>query len=48
MAEELETEANPGETAELVVATREPIGSEDHDVDTEAASPWPLRASPYV
>jgi hypothetical protein len=48
MAEELDTQANPGDTVELVVATREPIGGEDHDPDTETASPWPLRASPYV
>jgi hypothetical protein len=48
MAEELDTEATPRETAELVVTTREPIGGEDHEVDIEKASPWPLRASPYV
>jgi hypothetical protein len=40
MAEELDTEASPGDTAELVVATREPIGGEDHDVDPETASRW--------
>jgi hypothetical protein len=48
MAEEFDTEANPGDTAELVVGTREPLVAEDHEVDTETASPWPLRSSPYV
>ena len=47
MAEQFDTEATPGDTAELV-AIREPTGSEDSDVDTETASPWPVRASPYV
>jgi hypothetical protein len=48
MAEEFETQASPSDTPELVVATGEPLGIDDHNADTETASPWPVRTSPYV
>ena len=48
MSEESDTAANSDEIAERVVATGEPLGSDDHDADTAPASPWPTRASPYV
>ena len=46
MTEESNTEAPPGDTADPVVPTVEPVGSAVQD--TETASPWPMRASPYV
>ena len=48
MAEQSDTEAPFGDSADPVVPTGEPLGSEDHDADTNTASPWPMRASPYV
>lgn len=47
MAEELDPEAIPGDTAELVDAKGEPAGGDDNAAQ-DTASPWPVRASPYV
>jgi hypothetical protein len=48
MTEESDTEASSADIADAVISNVEPLGSDEHDGETNTASPWPLRASPYV
>jgi hypothetical protein len=48
MTEQPDTEAPSVDVAEQVIATVETSDRRESDADQNTASPWPMRASPYI